>query len=111
MGALLGDGGLELIVTQWDVNDSGVGDHVTGCTELIVTQWDVNDDDELVTAKIDVELIVTQWDVNKLNGTKLQGNADGINSYIVGCKFGVKLPKKDAAIGINSYIVGCKCAR
>ena len=33
----------ELIDTQWDVNESGVGEHVVGCTELIDTQWDVND--------------------------------------------------------------------
>ena len=64
MGALLGDGGLELIVTQWDVNDSGVGDHVTGCTELIVTQWDVNKVSQEDNKVGSFELIVTQWDVN-----------------------------------------------
>ena len=55
--------------------------------ELIVTQWDVNEPVQLGADYVCTELIVTQWDVNELN-TELDGfEVERINSYIVGCKF------------------------
>ena len=54
--------------------------------ELIVTQWDVNQLPPVFRDAMEYELIVTQWDVNLDNyglGTEIVVR---INRYIVGCK-------------------------
>ena len=57
-------GGLELIVTQWDVNYALYKLSLRYILELIVTQWDVNVLKRLKVLRKVEELIVTQWDVN-----------------------------------------------
>ena len=76
----------ELIVTQWDVNESNyMPNRDFGC-ELIVTQWDVNYSNGQNQELSMTELIVTQWDVNEHMEGDNPESEEGINSYIVGCK-------------------------
>ena len=58
---------LELIDTQWDVNDGNLSNNLTSLKELIDTQWDVNKDVYNGIEEDKIELIDTQWDVNILN--------------------------------------------
>ena len=55
----------ELIVTQWDVNNTNTIIKTKQVIELIVTQWDVNEENGGAGNSELKELIVTQWDVNK----------------------------------------------
>ena len=57
---------VELIVTQWDVNQQSAVPFFLSSAELIVTQWDVNLEYNGHTYYQGIELIVTQWDVNYL---------------------------------------------
>ena len=64
-------------------------------SELIDTQWDVNYLVYITPQDNVSELIDTQWDVN-MNKDDLKYNAEGINRYIVGCKYveGLMIPCK-----------------
>ena len=57
-------GKIELIVTQWDVNQMKEKIYNSAIYELIVTQWDVNKVTIPLKQAVQIELIVTQWDVN-----------------------------------------------
>ena len=55
-----------------------------------------------------IELIDTQWNVNIENYDRYEEFKDGINRYIVECKF-TKLEEFNIGIvRINRYIVECK---
>ena len=56
---------VELIDTQWDVNNRICGVLKADGTELIDTQWDVNLEESTNTSPAESELIDTQWDVNQ----------------------------------------------
>ena len=98
--------------------------------ELIDTQWNVNVNVFFVKKMPRYELIDTQWNVNNLRKKIPCTQKNGINRYIVECKFkifnSVNIDMRElidtqwnvnsvTGIGfrfigrINRYIVECKC--
>ena len=76
--------------------------------ELIDTWWDVNQIVVQIRSKELWELIDTWWDVNKIT-TIMNVEFQGINRYMVGCKFLILTIGQLALKRINRYMVGCKC--
>ena len=76
--------------------------------DLIDTQWNVNNNTFHSLLCIQTDLIDTQWNVNKRIIVGIVDWSFRFNRYIVECKFTRQHGFLSSSVGFNRYIVECK---